>query len=90
MAVGDTFPVTAAAGADHLAVAVGDDASKGPSDLTDLVRVEDQKLLAQTPIAVEPAKVVGQELLDPIGVVHSLIIIGTNRPKDSETDTGGG
>ena len=80
LSVGNALAITAAPGANHLAVAVGDYAFKGPSDLTDLARVEDQEFLAQTPVAIEPAKVVSQEFLDAISLVHSAKYIGTNRP----------
>ena len=80
MTVGDAAKVTAAPGANHLAVAVGDDVPKGPRDLTDLKQGEDQQFFAQAPIAIKPAWVGSQERLDAIGVVH-VQIIGTNHPR---------
>ena len=80
LSVGDAPKVTAAPGANHLAVAVWDDAPKRPRDLADLEHSEDQQFFAQTPIAVKPAWVGSQERLDAIGVVH-VQIIGANHPR---------
>ena len=66
--------VTAAAGTNHLAVAVGYDAPEAPHELTDLGRVEDRDRLVQTPAAIEPIWVVSEERLNAISAVHVQII----------------
>ena len=70
MSVGDALAVNSAVGADHLALAVRKDAPKEPSDPMYLGHGGDQNLVAQTPIAIEPAWVVSEKGLDAIGVVH--------------------
>ena len=80
MSVGDAPAVNPALGAKHLAVAVGEDALEGLRDLTDLGQAHAEQCLAQTPIAIEPARVVSEEPLDAISVVH-VQLIGANRPR---------
>ena len=66
--------VTAAAGTNHLAVAVGYNAPEAPHELTDLGRFEDRDRLVQTAAAIEPIWVVREERLNAISAVHVQII----------------
>ena len=89
MSVGDALAVSATPGTNHLAVTVGGDAPKGTRSLICLARAENQKLITQTLIAIEPPGVVSKERFDEIIGVH-IQLIGPKCPRVKRSPEGVG
>lgn len=78
MSVGEALAVSATPGANHLAVTERGGAPKETRGLIRPAGAEDQKLVTQAAIAVEPTWVVGKERFDEVVGVH-IQVIGPNR-----------